>query len=333
MASKKKVPAGGPSDSGAGDPKPDAPPAPVAPPIDALTRLELYLEKNWRKVVIVLVVFVLAVVAYFYMKYKREDAMTQANHAFTSATTRTDLEKVADDHPGSVAAGSALFSIADRQMAASEYEAAVATLKKFTADFPDHPLYYRALLGLGSAAEKQGKSDEAAGYFQQVIGAGDKSELVPLATICKIELMVAKGELDKAKEEYEAFGVNFTGSPFVEKAIDRLKAVEMRIKLANAPEAPEEPADPEPGPEKTEPEDPTKADPTETPPADTGGAPDGTPENEGTAPAPGGETEGGSPDGGGVSPEAPEAGQGESPEGGEAEGGDGDAPPVEGGSE
>ncbi len=57
----------------------------------------------------------------------------------------------------------------------------------------------------------------------------------------------AKGELEQAKEHYEAFGKNFPGA-FVDMAIQRLKAVETRIARAAAPKAPVEPEDPKPEP-------------------------------------------------------------------------------------
>ena len=47
MASKKKVPADGP------DQQDSSTPPPAQPPVDLITKLELYLEKNWRKVVMV----------------------------------------------------------------------------------------------------------------------------------------------------------------------------------------------------------------------------------------------------------------------------------------
>ena len=235
MASKKKVPATTPADSGGGTP------APAELPVDAITKLEVFLEKNWKIVVTILAIVVLAVIVYFYMKYKREDTVTKANNVFMAAETRADLEAVIKKHPGTAAAGSALYSIADRQMAAQELDGAASSLKKFIADYPDHGLYYNALLGLGGILEKQGKLDEANGYFQQVVDAGDESPLAPLAAIRQTEILVAKGELEKAQEAYEAFGVNYSGSAFIPKATERLEAVKERIALKAAPEAPVEP--------------------------------------------------------------------------------------------
>ncbi len=147
------------------------------PPLDAITKLELFLEKHWRTVVAVLVATVAAVVIFFYLKYKREDAMTQANNAFTAAVTRSDFEGVVKAHPGTIAAGSALYEIADRQLAAAELEGAQASLEKFISDYPDHKLRENALLGLGGISEKQGELDKASDYFQQVVDMGDKTSL------------------------------------------------------------------------------------------------------------------------------------------------------------
>ena len=300
MASKKKVPADGP------DQQDSSTPPPAQPPVDLITKLELYLEKNWRKVVILLSVVVAGVIVYFYTKYKKEDEMTVSNNAFTSATTRSDFEAVMKDHPGTAAAGSALFEIADRQLAASETAAAKATLEKFIADFPKHPLYYNALLGLGSICEQLGETDKADGYFAQVVEAGDKSPLAPLATIHRAELLVGKGELTKAKEIYDTFGPDYKGDPFVQKASERLAALEVRIKREAAPEAPVEPEpEPEPKPEikpipptpggANKPVDPAPAGTTDpAPEGTTDPAPEGTtdPAPEGaTDPAPEGTTD------------------------------------------
>ena len=249
MASKKKIPADGPSDSGG-----DSTPPPATPPVDLITKLELFFERHWRPVVGALVILVTIVVVYFWIKYKKEDTMTASNQAFTSAVTRSDFEQVVKDHPGTVAAGSALYAIADRQLAEpgeTGLKGAQATLEKFLADFPDHNLRENALMGLGGIAERLGDMDKANGYFQQVIDAGDKTSLGPLAAIYQTELLVAKGELEKAKEAYEAFGVNYVGSPFVDKAAERLEALERRIARKAAPTAPAEPEPvKEPAPEK-----------------------------------------------------------------------------------
>ena len=239
MASKKKLPAHGPSDH-LGEH------APLVPELDAITKLELFLEKHWRMVVALLAALVTLIVIYFYLKQKKETTMTEANNAFTAAVTRTDFEEVVKAHPGTIAAGSALYEIANRQLAEADLEAAQASLQKFVSDYPDHKLRENALLSLGGISEKQGDLDQANGYFQQVVDAGNKSSLAPLATICQTEILVAKGELEKAKEIYESFGVNHVGSPFVEKAIERLAAVEAKIERKAAPEAPVEPAPEEP---------------------------------------------------------------------------------------
>ncbi|MGI9240011.1 MAG: tetratricopeptide repeat protein, partial [Verrucomicrobiales bacterium] len=244
MASKNQLPADGPPQHG-GEPEP------FVPPVDAITKLELFLEKHWRMVVTVLAVVVTAVIIFFYLKYKREDAMTQSNNAFTAAATRADFEGVVEDHPGTVAAGSALYEIADSQIAEAELDGGQATLEKFVSDYPDHKLRENALLALGGISEKQGDLDKAHDYFQQVIDAGDKTSLVPLATICQTEILVAKGELEKALEIYESFAVNNVGSPFIAKAEERLAAVEAKIDRKAAPVAPVEPA----------PEEPASADP------------------------------------------------------------------------
>ena len=146
MSSKNKLPADGPSHH-VGEHEP------LVPPLDAITKLELFLEKHWRMVVAVLVVTVAAVVIFFYLKYKREDAMTQANNAFTAAVTRSDFEGVVTAHPGTIAAGSALYEIADRQLAAAELEGAQASLEKFISDYPDHKLRENALSGEGPTGE------------------------------------------------------------------------------------------------------------------------------------------------------------------------------------
>ena len=244
MASNKELPA-------AGHPEHGGEHAPAELPVDAITKLEMFLERRWRTVVSLLALFVAIVVVYFYMKYKNENAVTEANNAFMAAETRADLEGVLKTHAGTAAAGSALYSIADRQLAVQKFDEARASLEQFVSDYPDHGLHFNALVGRAGIAEKQGKLDEAQAHFQKVIDAGDQSALAPLAAIGQAELFVSRGELEKAKQLYESFGVNYSGSPFVPKATQRLEAVEKRIALKAAPEAPVEPApEPAPAPEK-----------------------------------------------------------------------------------
>ena len=249
MATKKKIPADGPEQlatAGHGGDTPEV----AHPPVDFITKLEIFLEKNWKLVVTALVLFVIAVVIYFYQKYKTEDEMTTSNNAVTAADTRSDLESVYKKFPGTVAAGTALFEIADRQIKSDEPKAAVGTLQKFIADFPDHPLRQNALLGLGSIEQNNGDYAKAQEYFKQVLDGG--GELAPFADMFRAETLISEGKLDEAKEIYDNFGPTYTGSPLVDKAADRMEALEKRIARRDAPVPPVEPA-PEPKPEEAAP--------------------------------------------------------------------------------
>ncbi len=192
------------------------------------TAFEEQLLKHKSKLILVAVLAVGGTLGYWGWKLYKDSAHTKAAVAFTRANTVEELKAVAAGHSGQTAAGNALVLAADR-LSADKPAEAIALLRDFLAQHPEHPLRdlaawriaeYTAATGDAAAAEKE---------YETVAGAG-----TPFSGFAMLRLGDAKwaaGDKEKAREIYEKILTNaaMSGNPARVAAKDRvdraLKAV------------------------------------------------------------------------------------------------------------
>jgi predicted negative regulator of RcsB-dependent stress response len=143
-------------------------------------------EVNWRMIVYpILAVAIVAVGGfgiYSYQLHQREEAEMQARGALAAAKTPAEMVKVADDYPHTTQAAVALLSAADAAFAGNDYPGAMKDYQRVT-DAAATPVELResAQLGLASAEEAGGKSDEAIQSYLEVARKGAQSPFAPAA--------------------------------------------------------------------------------------------------------------------------------------------------------
>ena len=177
------------------------------------TGMEKFLEDNFRKLVWLFVVVVVAIVAYGIIHHQQTAAANEAAEEFTSAKTVEDCDLVISRHSGTNAAANALLTKADMLWKQNKKSSAVEALKEFTTKHAKHPLFVHTLLGLGTKLDAMGERKEAQAIFERITREFPTSEAAPLAQVRLGDLLWAEGKQDEAKKAYEDLAVKFPDMP------------------------------------------------------------------------------------------------------------------------
>ncbi len=173
------------------------------------TGMEKFLEDNFRKLVWLFVIAVIAIIAYGFIKHQNTLKANEAAEAFTAAKTVEDCDLVISRYPGSNAAANALLLKADLLWSQNKKSSAVDALKEFGTKHASHPLAVQTLLGLGTKLDAMGDRKEAQAIFERITNEFASSEAAPLAQVRLGDLLWADGKQDDAKKAYEDLAVKF----------------------------------------------------------------------------------------------------------------------------
>jgi predicted negative regulator of RcsB-dependent stress response len=219
---------------------------PEHPPEATLSPTEQFMEKNYKKILLLVVVAILAVIAVGMVRHNMTKKANAAAEEFTRAKTVEDCDLVISKYPGTLAAGNALLTKAELLWSQTKKDSAIAALQEFVTKHSDHPLFATTEIALASKLESTGKTDEAKAIYER-IGNGDaKSEFTALAKLRLADLLWQTGKEDEAKQIYTTFPQNFTGSTFFDQNKSRQDwvAAAFPTKEVDGPKPP--PAPPEP---------------------------------------------------------------------------------------
>jgi len=173
------------------------------------TGMEKFLEDNFRKLVWLFVIVVIAIVAYGFMHHQQTAAANEAAEAFTAVKTVEDCDLVISRYSGTNAAANALLTKAELLWKQNKKSSAVEALKEFTTKHAKHPLFVHTLLGLGTRLDAMGDRKEAQAVFERITREFPSSEAAPLAQVRLGDLLWADGKQDEAKKAYEDLAVKF----------------------------------------------------------------------------------------------------------------------------
>jgi predicted negative regulator of RcsB-dependent stress response len=177
------------------------------------TGMEKFLEDNFRKLVWLFIIAVIAIIAFGLIRHQSSLKANEAAEAFTSAKTIEDCDLVISRYSGTNAAANALLLKADLLWEQNKKSSAVDVLKDFTSKHAGHPLAVQALLGLGSKLDAMGDRKEAQTVFERVLNEFASSEAAPLAQVRLGDLLWAEGKSDEAKKAYGDLAVKFPDLP------------------------------------------------------------------------------------------------------------------------
>lgn len=208
------------------------------------TGMEKFLEDNFKKLVWLFAIVVVALIAYGVINHQSTLKSQEAAEAFTSAKTVEDCDLVISRYSGTNAAANALLLKADLLWDQNKKTSAVEALKEFTSKHPDHPFATNALLSLGSKQDSMGDRKEAQAVFERITRDFASSEAAPLAQVRLGDILWADGKADEAKKAYEDLAVKFPESgDFQTLAQDRLNwiAADLPTKEVDGPPPPPAP--------------------------------------------------------------------------------------------
>ena len=175
--------------------------------------------ENKSKVITYATLLIVGLVAFaaYQITIQRNKAESAALYA--QATKPEDFKRVLQKFPHSLAAGNAQLMLAGALRSDKKQDEALAALREFTTQFPDHPLAAVGALGIATSLDQQGKIDEAFDAYQQVAVKHPASYAAPLALMAQANILTAKGKTDEARRIYENITSQYPESLFSQQAI------------------------------------------------------------------------------------------------------------------
>lgn len=205
-----------------------------------------YLEHKKETTVagVAILVVGLGIGLYFYQQNAR---ITSAGEALSAAYFESETAgarspavpgfflKVADDHPGTPAAGYARLLAAGKLYLAGNYPAAQKEFEACISN-PDGRLSEQAMLGVATCLESSGQTNEAMNAYKRL---ADRPADIPSlqAKFALGRLYEAQGKLDQAKNIYDEVGRAGGNSSIAEEAGLRMHEI-IRSHPEMAPSAP-----------------------------------------------------------------------------------------------
>jgi len=195
---------------------------------------------NWRLVVYPLLVVLILVVGgfgYYYYQLSQRDQMEAAARAdVIQAKTPEELVKVADQFPKADQATLALLSAADQSFAKRDYASAIQDYQRVVQNpATDAELHDAAQVGLASAQEAGGKTDDAINSYLAVGQNGAKSPYAPYAYNTAAHIYDQRGDKDNERKTLTALSSLDPDSAFVKQAQYKLKQLEAASQSITVP--------------------------------------------------------------------------------------------------
>ena len=216
-------------------------------PQDPAPPLEQFLERNFKKILLIFLAAVIAVIAVGVVRHNMTQAANAAAEAFTQAKTPEDCDLIISKHPGSVAAGNALLLKSSLLWKQNKKDTAIELLQQFDAKHKGHPLHETTQIALASKLEATGKLAEAKAIYQRISSAEGKGEIIALAKLRLADALWQEGKQDEAKKIYDEFPVKFTGSTFFDQNETRQGWLTAALPTKEV-DGPKPPAPPAPAP-------------------------------------------------------------------------------------
>lgn len=195
---------------------PDTRPVPAAAStapagLTAETRIERFLEENFKKIMLGLLVVAAVLASVFVTRHFAARRDLEAAEKFASLAGVEDCDGMIQKYPGSTAAGNALLLKADLLWQQGKKESSIAALQEFLKNQPSHQLRASAVVALG--AKQAAIGDLAAGRatLEAFLKDNPQSELAPAADLELGDLLWQEGKDAEAKKHYDSLLQKYPG--------------------------------------------------------------------------------------------------------------------------
>ncbi len=186
---------------------------PSDPPVvlTAESRIEKFLEKNFRKVVLALLLVVMLLTGLFTSRHFTAQRNLEAAEKFSSSTSVEDCDVVIQKYPGSTAAGNSLLQKADLLWQQGKKQSSIDALQEFLKSLPSHNLRDSATIALGTKQAAMGDKDAARATFENFLKSSPQDELAPAADIQLGDLLWQEGKDEEARKHFESLLQKYPG--------------------------------------------------------------------------------------------------------------------------
>jgi predicted negative regulator of RcsB-dependent stress response len=215
-------------------------PRPLAEISHGPSAFEAFLDRNQKGMIVLGIALVAATAGWIVYQGIRDGAEKSAGAVLSKTDAVPELQELVKNHDGTAAAGSAQLVIAAKQWEAGDQDASMETLRGFIAKGGDHPALSTARASLASRLMQQGKNDEAATLFRELVDAPSAKFIAPYALISLGDIAKAAGKLDEAEQSYKRVQDEFSESPLASLAGQHLRM--LRFKAPTEIEPPPAPA-------------------------------------------------------------------------------------------
>ena len=197
---------------------------PTAPPPSRDVALEtrFFLERFKKEIIMVLIVALLAVIAFAGYRYYSDRRAAAAAASLAGAKTAQQYQQVIDRYPNSAAAGDAYLLLAEALRSEKKFAGANTTLQAFIAKFPQHEFVSTGRMAMAANLESMGKSDEALAAYQQVATTYPNSYNAPLALLSQVYIL-GKNKSDEARRICETILTQYRTSFWAGQAMQELR--------------------------------------------------------------------------------------------------------------
>ncbi len=214
-------------------------PTPIAELEHGPSKLEEFLDKNQKKLIILAILIFLAVIGYVIITGLAKKGAEDAGAAFMDASSEEDYNQIIKEYSNSNTAGSSAMAIAQSRTTDNDR---IAALDHFIATYPDHPGIPSKLLELALIQMNADKNDDAKANLNKLLSNEKSAFLAPRAEIALADIASNNGELEEAERLYTK--VRDSKAHFSHIAAERLlylKATEpqeVKVQPAATPQAP-----------------------------------------------------------------------------------------------
>ncbi|MCE9519975.1 MAG: tetratricopeptide repeat protein [Verrucomicrobia bacterium] len=218
---------------------------PTDPPValSAESRIERFLEENFKKVVLALLLVVALLAGWFTSRHFTAQRNLEAAEKFSSSTSVEECDVVIQKYPGSTAAGNALLQKADLLWQQGKKQSSIDTLQEFLKTMSAHSLRASTTIALGTKQAAMGDKDAARATFETFLKNSPQDELAPAADIQLGDLLWQDGKDAEAKKHYDSLLQKYPGkmAMFTQSLDERLQLMGSalpQIEVAGPPPAP-----------------------------------------------------------------------------------------------
>ena len=174
-------------------------PIPIAELEHGPSKLEEFLDKHQKKLIILAILIFVAVLGYVIMTGLKEKGAKDAGAALMLASTEEEYQQVISDHSNPATAGSSAMSIAQLKTTDNER---VEALNHFISNYPEHPGVPAKLLELALIQMNTGNNSDAKNNLTKLLSNENSAYLAPRAEIAIADIAASANELEEAERLY-----------------------------------------------------------------------------------------------------------------------------------